>query len=38
MNACYARVADIEKNKTVQRKASKAERYYEEDREIMEQY
>jgi len=37
-NACYQRLADIERNKTIQRKAAKAERYYEEDREIREQY
>lgn len=37
-NACYQRMVDIERNKSVQRKAAKAERYYEEDREIMEQF
>lgn len=37
-NACYQRLVDIERNKTVQRKSAKAERYYEEDREIREQY
>ena len=37
-NACYNRLVDIERNKTVQRKDANAERYYEEDREIMEQY
>lgn len=37
-NACYQRLVDIERNKTIQRKSAKAERYYEEDREIREQY
>ena len=37
-NACFQRLVDIERNKTIQRKSAKAERYYEEDREVREQF